>query len=127
MIKHYENKEKGLIYAVAKGCEFDAIRKIVKRYPYIEDVDSIWRFTQDQTTGNVKSKLGYGLEKALMPNTFVAVVKCHESDTYDYNVGRAEADKKLLAKIDASEKKAIARWKKHQIAILDAVDLSNHK
>lgn len=107
MIKHYEDKEHGRVIAVATGCEFDAINKIMKRFQYVFDCADC------------------GLEKALMPNTFKAVATCHPEDTYDFQIGRQIADEKLMAKLKSSEDKAIQRWKKHMINRINAVDLTD--
>lgn len=120
MLKHVEKKEEKIVVAIAENCQFDAIMKIVKRHPYINE-ENMWDFT------GITPKLNFGLEKALMQKTFSAVARCHEDDEYSYEVGRQVADDKLMKKLEISTNKAIAAWKKHQTKILDVVDLSHHK
>lgn len=121
MIKHFEDKKNGRVYAIAEGCKFDAIQRIVKRNPYFTDMDDIWDSYVDIESGEVSQKLGYGLSKALMPDKFVAVAKCHPDDEYDFNKGRDIADAKLMEKFNKSESAAIARWCKHQTHILNVI------
>lgn len=120
MLKHIEKKEQKIVVAIAENCEFDAINKIVKRHPYINEVN-MWDFS------GLTPKLNFGLEYALMPNTFSAVARCHEEDEYSFEEGKKVADAKLLMKLETSQEKAIKAWKKHQTKILDVVDLSYHK
>lgn len=129
MLKHYVDKENRKVIAVAEGCDMDAINKIVKRYPFIYDAGMYVAITDDAGKRVKRHKLqfNFGLEKALMPESFRAVATCAPEDTYDYEVGREIADKKLLEKIKKSEDKAIARWKAYMIQMLNTVDKTNDK
>lgn len=129
MIRHYVDEENRRVIAVAEDCDMDAINKIVKRYPFISDAGMKVSLTNDSGRRNKKHKVtfAFGLEKALMPESFRAVATCDPTDEYDYEVGREIADKKLLAKIKQSEDKAIARWKAYMIQMLNHVDLTFDK
>lgn len=121
MIKHFEDKKNGRVYAIAEGCKLDAIKKIIKRNPYLTDLNDSLEVFIDMESGEVSQKFGYGLSKALMPNKFVAVAKCHPDDEYDFEKGRDIADAKLMEKFNKSESAAIARWCKHQTHILNVI------
>lgn len=105
MVKHYIDKENGVVVAVAEGCAADAINRILKRMQ-----------------GNVS--LGYNKDlfrTAVMDDRYVAVAKCHPNDVFDEAVGRKIADEKLQEKIARAREKAIKRWKKHHLALMDLV------
>lgn len=121
MVKHFEDREKGWVYAIAEGCKFDAIKKIVKRNPYLSDLDDVWATYVDLDTSEVSQKLDYGLSKALMPDKFVAIAKCHPDDEYSFEKGREIADEKLQEKFKKSQDAAINRWCKHQENILKVI------
>lgn len=115
MFYHYQDAKAGTTVAIAKNCKLDAIHKIIKRYPFLDEDDA---FEIDGTL-----YLAHGLEKALIQDTFKVIVKVYEDggDVWDASQGINEADKKLQAKIDASIEKAINRWIQHNIKLLNCV------
>lgn len=101
MVRHYVNKEKRMVIAVAEDCELDAVIRILKRM---------------QGTVSIDDNL---LRTATMHNKYVAVARCHPNDVFDEAEGRRIADERLNEKLEAARTRAVNRWKKHHLAMMD--------
>lgn len=104
MIKHFYNEKKGWVIAIADGCQDDAIIRIVKRM---------------QGTIQKDDKILQRLAK--MQSRYSVIVQCHPGDTYDKEIGREIADERLKAKLNSAREKAVNRWKKHHLAMIQNV------
>ena len=76
MIKYYVVPEDKKIIAVLQNCEWDALNKIEK----------MW--------GNFDCMMSS--RKYMMKNQYRVVVKCHEDDTFDVEIGKKIAKDKLM-------------------------------
>lgn len=127
----YDNNE---VVSKIENCEMDAVFDIVKRHPYLsltlnmrvgEEVDSDWRtaiYNQYKKAGF--DTLPYGLDRAIIPNSFTGVGRPLEGDVYDEHTGVETANHKMLKKYNTSKDKAMKRWVNHQKRILDGCVLN---
>lgn len=81
-IKYYPIPEKKQTIAVLEGTAYDVYNKIDK--------------IRNQAGFNFFPTSSSGYEKYLLPDTFKVVVTCDPRDTYDPEVGKKEAKKKLM-------------------------------
>lgn len=85
------NEEKGTVTMILTGCKNDAVNAIQKRTKVMMEDDK-------------------DLDLAIMPDKFVAVVKCDPSDTFDAKVGADKAAHRVMVKHQRAFNNAIKRW-----------------
>lgn len=105
--KKIVNEEKGTVTMILNGCELDAIRAIQKRT-------------------NVAMTDDEDLTVALMPDKFVAVVKCDPSDTFDEKVGADKAAHRVMVKHQRAFNQAIKRWQDFMLKQIANVNQSTY-
>ena len=96
-VKYYTNPEKKQIVAVLSGTKYDAVNRITK-------------MMNCENSEFIMSPSLY--TKYLMPGQYKVVVTCDERDTYDEEVGKKIAKKKLLRNYYKSVDKRIDAFKK---------------
>lgn len=116
MLKTYVNENEQTTVAVAEDVEMDAVMHILKVMPEIsygaeEEVGCAFGATRI----NMRA---FTLSSALINGPIKGIVKCHEGDTYDAEVGRNEAVKKAMNNHNKAFKRALKNW---QIAILKRI------
>lgn len=121
MYKHIIDEKNKTIIAEISGCSLNAIKRIIKRNPYLNEKECI---SYDE---NNNLKLGYGLEKALMNDTYKTSVQCRENDEFDKNIGINEVDKKLTEKINTICENYVDKWIKHQEKLLIQIGYKKKK
>lgn len=108
-IKYYKIPEKKITIGVLNGCQYDVLNKIAKLTADL-NIDVI---TYD--------------EKYLMPDTFHAIVRCHDDDVFDAKEGECRAKEKLMNKYYRSFDKRMAMFKKQLDRLNEKVELSIRK
>lgn len=116
MLKTYVNEKEQTTVAVAEDAEMDAVMHILKVMPEIrygaeEEVGCAFGATRI----NMRA---FTLSSALINGPIKGIVKCHDGDTYDAEVGRNEAVKKAMNNHNKAFKRALKNW---QIAILKRI------
>lgn len=101
-IKYVVNEEKRSVTAILEGTKFDAVNRINNR---LRETD--WEIDP------------YGaLSKFLMPNKFVATVKCDERDVFNEQFGRDRAKKVVMDNYYKSMNKRIRHF---EVSLRDTV------
>lgn len=108
--------------AEVHDCTYDAIRIIARRFPAIKKTFESF----EELVDNIRTVDSFNLKLALMDDTYRAVVRLHEDDTYSEDVGKKRAAIKLNNKIDKEVERRIRRWVAHQHIILDYNVLNEH-
>lgn len=120
MIKYTQNEK--VTVAKVCDCKYDAVKIIARRFPAIKKTFK----TFDELVDNIKTVDSFNLKPVLMNDTYTAVVKLHESDTYDAAVGKKMASQKLNNRLDREIEKRIRKWVAHQHILLDYGVLNKH-
>lgn len=63
------------------------------------------------------------MNKLFIADVHKGIVKCHEDDTFDIEVGKKEAAKKVARNIEKAKEKALARWKKAMVNKVNNIKL----
>ena len=94
-IEYVVNEEKRTVTAILMGTKFLAAYPLERMNNGIDPVD-----------GDIEA-----LSVLMLPNKFVATVRCVPEDTFDEAEGKRLAKKKLLVKIDRQRSRAWYRYK----------------
>lgn len=94
-IEYVVNEEKRTVTAILTGTQYLAAYPLERMNNGVDPVD-----------GDIEA-----LTVLMLPNKFVATVRCVPDDTFDVNVGMRLAKKKLLTKIDRQRSQAWYRYK----------------
>ena len=109
MINHKNEGTKTIAYV--NGCKYDAIRIIAKRVPMIRKA-----FPKNRDLfKNIETEDTFGLKRAVIKDDWSACVEPKNGDVYNKDIGIAEADKKLINKLEISMLKAIKRWQEYML------------
>lgn len=93
-IEYVVNEEKRSVTAILRGTKFDAVNRINNR---LRDTD--WEIDPCGA-----------LDKFLMPDKFVATVKCDERDTFNEQFGRGRAKKIVMDNYHKSLNKRVRNF-----------------
>lgn len=102
------NEEKGTVTMILTGCKNDAVNAIQKRTKVMMEDDK-------------------DLDLALMPDKFVAVVKCDPSDKFDAKVGADKAAHRVMVKHQKAFNNAIKRWQDGMVKQIANVNQATFK
>lgn len=104
MIKYNINEKKGVVVAMIEQCEFDAIHKVMKRYPPLKEIE-----LNDRTDVEDLYER-FNLYDLRMPHKFVGVAKCNDEDTFDEEVGVKLAGDRVKEKYNKTLNRLINNW-----------------
>jgi hypothetical protein len=111
-IDRVEIKECGnkVIKATIYGCKYDAIDKLNRKFiaPSTSDISFAATWKNDN---------GY-----LMRNSYSAIARCDKEDTYDFEVGKRIATKKLAEKYNKAIDRRMAKFLIHMNKALESMD-----
>ena len=125
MIEHFEDftsEGKKCVIARVRNCKYDAVKIICKQHPHIKGVQNAYYNIVDKRTGKSHTKLMYGLEKAVIKDTYEVSVVLAEGDTYDREEGIRLADIKLKKAMGKAIKAAVKRWENYQLGIFKNIE-----
>ena len=108
-IKYYKIPEKKITIGVLNGCQYDVGNKIAK------------------LTADLNIDVFSCDEKYLMPDTFRAIVRCHDDDVFDEEEGERQVKEKLMKKYYRSFDKRMAMFKKHIECLDEKIEMSMQK
>ena len=107
----------GIIKATVYGCKYDALDKINRKFiaPSTSDIEIGYMWKKDN--------------EYLMRNSYSAIARCCADDTYDVEIGKQIATKKLSEKYNRAMDRRIARFAKHMKKSVDAMNkyMQTHK
>lgn len=93
-IKYYKIPEKKITIGVLNGCQYDVANKIAK------------------LTADLNIDVILYDKKYLMPDTFRAIVRCHDDDVFNEEEGERQVKEKLMNKYYRSFDKRMDMFKK---------------
>lgn len=100
----------GVIKATIYGCRFDAIDKLNRKFiaPSTSDIEINNQWNKDN---------GY-----LMRDSYSAIARCAADDTYDFEVGKRIAIKRLAEKYNKAVDRRMAKFLVHMNKTLESMD-----
>ena len=109
-VEFKELKDKGIVIAQIGNIRYDAIDKINRNF--VDTVTSKIGVDTHWDRGN----------EYTMPHSLKAIARCAPNDTYDFEVGKKIALKKLTEKYESGINKRIARFRGHMAQVCSNID-----
>lgn len=135
MVRTYVSEENGVVVAKITGCEFDAIRKIMKRYPWVDEFMKSYLSVGSYCflTGHYEDLADYlneyddfdmdirdldealnimKLDVALMPSSYTRKSTARHGDKFNEETGKKLAIENVAKAHADGLERAMGRWYK---------------